>query len=119
MRIEERRSRDFARLPAPYAGTNRIRFNGFAGAPASQVCKDHPKVRCLNNLRFSAALQGAPSAHRMETRTLSVAVDSIQDFTRLASATRVSRPAESSNTMITWRPSITVSMTRHLPASVM
>ncbi len=105
--------------PAPYAGTNRIRFNGFAGAPASQVFKDHPKVRCLNYLRIAPALQAGPPDQRIETRTRSVAVDSIQDFTRLASATRVSRPAESSNTMITLRPSITASMTRHLPASVM
>src|SRR5260221_6031446 len=31
--------------PAPYAGTNRIRFNGFAGQPGiSGPAKDHPKV---------------------------------------------------------------------------
>ncbi len=38
------------RTPAPYAGTNRIRFNGFvderpaAGASTSQAQSGHPKV---------------------------------------------------------------------------
>ncbi len=35
----------FSDTPAPYAGPNRIRFNGFAGMPpASQVFSDHPKA---------------------------------------------------------------------------
>ena len=35
----------FSGTPAPYAGPNRIRFNGFAGGlPASQVPRDHPKA---------------------------------------------------------------------------
>jgi hypothetical protein len=38
----------FSDTPAPYAGPNRIRFNGFAGGPhgqpASQVFSDHPKA---------------------------------------------------------------------------
>jgi hypothetical protein len=36
-------------IPAPYAGTNRVRFNGFAESssircPASQAIAGHPKV---------------------------------------------------------------------------
>src|SRR5882757_3392239 len=46
-RIEEECGRDFARLPAPYAGTNRIRFNGFAGEYRRlRSCGTTPRFVC-------------------------------------------------------------------------
>ncbi len=55
--------------------------------------------------------------YRIETRTWSVALASIQLLTLFASATLVSLPTESSNTITTFRPSITASITKHFPAS--
>ena len=60
--------------PAPYAGTNRVRFNGFAGLGSSDIPhlrppKDHPKVRvkcslpwrCVQNCAIAAAAQAGES----------------------------------------------------------
>jgi hypothetical protein len=33
--------------PAPYAGTNRIRFNGFVGAPTSQAFASPPQGKIV------------------------------------------------------------------------
>jgi hypothetical protein len=35
-------------IPAPYAGTNRIRFNGFADCRHLRSIQDHPKVFAVN-----------------------------------------------------------------------
>ena len=53
----------FSDTPAPYAGPNRIRFNGFAGEPrgqpASQVFSDHPKaVRIVAAVAAGGKLNG-------------------------------------------------------------
>jgi hypothetical protein len=94
-----------------------------------------PKTVTLENRDLEARLEALEAAlfrlagncqalsdnarQRIDTRTRSVESDSIQVLTRLASATRVYLPSESRSTITTLRPSITASITRHLPASAM